>query len=103
MADALATCDMCARDIAWARTPAGKAMPIDPGRWPDDDARANLGVSRDHHGRILARVLSAADPLRANEHRGMPHFATCPHLLQARKGQKRGRVVDLASRRTTRR
>jgi hypothetical protein len=42
----------------------------------------NLGVKKDQHGSWIARVLSEAEPLRAEERPGIPHWATCknpPH------------------------
>ena len=54
-------------------------MPLDPARLAEDDARGNVGVRRDHLGRVQARVLSTSEPLRAGEWRAIPHFATCPN------------------------
>ncbi len=86
-------CELCGRDIVWAVTPAGKRMPLDPERLDEDDARGNVGVRRDHHGRVLARVLSAAEPLRAGEWRAVPHFATCPNYQRPSRARGGARPV----------
>lgn len=91
-------CELCGRDIVWAVTPARKRMPLDPERLAEGDARGNVGVHRDHHGTVLARVLSAAEPIRAGEWRAVPHFATCPNYRT--RPAAGGNVVPLHPRTT---
>ncbi|TKJ24341.1 hypothetical protein [Blastococcus sp. CCUG 61487] len=71
-------CRGCGADIIWAWTEAGQRMPLDPARYPREDTTANVAVRTDHTGRIWARVISKDRPLAPFEHRGMPHFASCP-------------------------
>lgn len=84
-------CRDCQADIVWARTQAGKLMPLDPERRPDGDPAANVAVSRDHLGRVLARVLKPTEDDRAEpfEWLAVPHFATCVPRL-AREGRVEG-------------
>lgn len=37
----------------------------------------NVGVRNDQHGTLIARVASAAEPIRADERPAYPHWATC--------------------------
>lgn len=92
-------CELCGADIVWAVTPAGKRMPLDPARLEEDDARGNVAVRRDHHGTVQARVLSAAEPIRAGEWRAVPHFATCPRYeRRAKRGKGPARATSGPSR-----
>lgn len=63
-------------------------MPLDPERRADGDPAANVAVSRDHLGRVLARVLKPTEGDRAEpfEWLAVPHFATCVPRL-AREGR----------------
>lgn len=103
-------CDLCTAEIVWAVTPNRKRMPLDPARLAEDDARGNVAVRRDHHGTVLARALSAKEPIRAGEWRAVPHFATCPVYIEQQKRKRAaraghthtasaGNVVQLAARR----
>jgi hypothetical protein len=83
--DRTSTCDRCHRPVLWARTwhlddvrhrPAW--IPLDPDRAPDADTTANVAVSRDGHGSLLARVLPDGGVVLATETRGRVHMATCP-------------------------
>jgi hypothetical protein len=79
-------CDWCGAEIAWAMTRTGhRRMPLDPTRYADDEARANVLVSGDHLGSIYARVESAAEPRRPEESRYLPHFATCTRPRRPRR------------------
>lgn len=77
-------CSSCHREVIWAWTEAGKRMPIDPAEYARDDERANAAVYTDHLRRVRVRILRADRPLEGYEHRGMPHFATCPVALAER-------------------
>lgn len=90
-------CRDCGADILFARTEAGKLMPLDPERLDRGDPDANVAVTRDHTGRLLARVLKDGEDPYRHEWRAIPHFATCLPLL-AQAGRVDG-VVSLARRR----
>lgn len=77
-------CPRCAREVIWAWTEAGKRMPLDPAQYARDDERATAAVYTDHLRRVRVRILRADRPLEGYEHRGMPHFATCPVALAER-------------------
>lgn len=94
-------CRSCGREVVWAKTQAGKHMPVDPEPYAGDDTAANLAIYRGVDGNLRARVLTKADPdLRSFEWRGMPHFATCVALL-AQRGKVPG-VRSLQLQRTKR-
>lgn len=79
-------CRLCRRPIIFGLVIASKRrMPLDVDRYEPDDETANVAVSSDHLGSVFARVVSKAEPLRATERRAMPHFATCPALLEKRE------------------
>lgn len=82
-------CSSCHREVIWAWTEAGKRMPIDPAEYARDDERANAAVYTDHLRRVRVRILRADRPLEGYEHRGMPHFATCPVALAERASRAR--------------
>jgi hypothetical protein len=82
-------CRLCSQPILFGLVVASKRrLPIDPTRYADDDERANVAVAGDHLGSTYVRVISKAEPLRANERRAMPHFATCPALLAQRERRR---------------
>ena len=88
----MSRCRDCQADIIFARTHAGKLMPLDPERREPGDPAANVAVSRDHTGRFLARVLKPTEDDKPEpfEWLAIPHFATClPRLAQ------QGRVPDV--------
>jgi hypothetical protein len=68
-------CRSCGAEIIWCRTPAGKAIPIDPG--PVDGG--NVTVSQDLFGGWIATVVGHGQ----GDH--VAHFATCPHANDWRK------------------
>lgn len=67
----LPTCSRCGATISFARTLAGKAMPLDPG------ANENGNVYLNEEGRAV--VLGKDDPERSLDRHLllMPHWATC--------------------------
>ena len=88
--DRTGTCRHCGHEVLWARTwhlddtsHRSKWIPLDPAQAPDTDRGANIAVSRDHHGSLLARVLRVEEYPTATEVRGRVHMATCP----GRQGQ----------------
>jgi hypothetical protein len=89
-------CRECGTEIVFGRTEKGKVMPLDPAKYPEDDESANLAIYRDHTGRINVRVITTERPVERFEHRGMPHFATCPNRqadAAARRGDLRSEGV----------
>lgn len=75
-----ATCRSCHAEIAWAKVKAsGKSMPVDFKRYDQDDATANVAVSRDSRGVLYARVLRDGEKPDVDERRTTSHFATCPN------------------------
>lgn len=70
-------CRRCSALIVWARTEAGKAMPVDPDEYDGADERANLAVMLAGSGALTCRVITADRPLMGYERRAMPHWATC--------------------------
>lgn len=91
----MSRCQRCNADIIWARTQAGKLMPLDPERRQAGDPAANVAVSRDHTGRFLARVLKPTqqDKPEPFEWLAVPHFATCAPV--ERSGPIEGVVIPL--------
>lgn len=87
----MSQCRTCQADILFARTTAGKLMPLDPARHEHDDHTANVAVYRDHTGRLNARVLKQDEQPERFEWRAMPHFATCANLV-AERDAKAGRL-----------
>jgi len=77
-------CPRCHREVIWGWTEAGKKFPLDPAEYARDDVKATAAVYTDHLRRVRVRVIRADRPLEGFEHRGMPHFATCPVALAER-------------------
>lgn len=69
----LTTCRRCGRQMAFARTAAGRAMPVDL----VPSAAGNVALHVDSSGRLVARVLTSTHEPRPFERVHMPHFATC--------------------------
>lgn len=80
------TCRYCRARIVWARTHAGKLMPLDA----DPDPDGNVMLTRREGAGPEATVLGPGDPLFMPEGmtRHMPHFATCPNYDPSTKGPK---------------
>jgi hypothetical protein len=101
----------CGHLVVWGRTvrqldpttrqmKGGRAMMVD---WPLPDPSTppgvegsgsspvpNLGVHGDEHGSFWIRVVTAAEPLRADERPAVPHWATCAN--PPRREPKRSRT-----------
>jgi hypothetical protein len=89
----LGTCQSCGALFLWARTPAGKLMPIEPNRRPADDVTANVVAYRTGPGGTYARVLKTGELPDGNEWRTVAHFAVCPDAQLHRKTRKSTRGV----------
>lgn len=79
----MSRCHHCPAHIVWARTAAGKLMPLDANS--DDTIRADPSgniAARVDGAQISARVIGedllSGPDLEDGEVRAMPHFATCP-------------------------
>ena len=71
-------CRSCRAPVIWARTEAGKRMPLDPEPTADGNVRPDIPNRYDGEGNVLVAVLG---PLEREAHDGplhVPHFATCP-------------------------
>lgn len=75
-----ARCTSCGAEIFFAKTPAGKPIPIDL----TPSATGNLVVREVQAGRV-AVPLSKAGDLGAAEVKHVSHFATCPNADKHRK------------------
>jgi len=60
-------CRSCREPIVWARTPAGKLMPLDPTPTEQGNVEMVDGLAVVHH-----------QPTLTDTNLYMPHFATCP-------------------------
>lgn len=80
-------CSSCGAAIRWAKTPAGKAIPLDAE--PASDGNIRLGLVG---GEEMAIVLSAAD-VAGYQVDGLAlyktHFATCPNAAAHRRARVR--------------
>lgn len=70
-----AFCKACSAPILWAKTPAGKAMPLNADRDPDGNVELRDGV---------AHVVGKAAPKLGERY--MPHHATRPKVGLFREG-----------------
>lgn len=90
----LGTCLSCGARFLWARTPAGKLMPVELDRRPAGDVTANVAAYRNAAGGAFARVLKDGEVPDGHEWRTISHFAVCPAAEQHRKARK-GAVQDV--------
>lgn len=74
-------CKACDTEIRFAKTKAGKTMPVDAKSSTD----GNLVLFRDGHGTLCSRAAGPADQLRP---RHKAHFATCPQAGSFRKDRR---------------
>lgn len=91
-------CGRCPARIVFARTDAGKSMPLDL----VPDVAGNVAVHVDGSGRVRARVVSTDLPVQPFERLHLPHFATCGALAKP-AATRSGNVVPLYKRRAARR
>jgi hypothetical protein len=73
-------CRSCGAEIRWARTVAGKRIPLDP----QPVEGGNLAPTFGPVGQILVRVVGRP----WNGRRWRSHFATCPNRNAHRAGRK---------------
>lgn len=82
-------CKSCGRPILWVRLASSrKPFPLDPD--PSDRGNVEVRRGRVNPGTLYARVLVAADAMRAQQDGVilyLSHFATCQHASQHRKGR----------------
>jgi len=79
----VSTCRSCDAEIRWAKTAAGKVIPIDAEPVPNGNIQ--LGYVG---GYMVAIVVNADDALAAQaagEELYLSHFATCPNASRHRK------------------
>jgi hypothetical protein len=81
-------CRSCQASIFWAKTEAGRSMPVDA--HPHPDGRVILA---DRGGTIVARMLKEGEAARPGEVPRRPHHMTCPQAAawHGASGKKRGR------------
>lgn len=77
----MSVCKSCGASIIWARTPAGRTIPID--REPSDDG--NVRLSYEGHKANALVVGKSDDLFSIGEPRHQSHFATCPNADAHRK------------------
>lgn len=82
------SCRSCGARFLWARTTAGKLMPIEVARRPSGDVTANVAAYRTGAGGTFARVLKDGETPEPNEWRTLAHFAVCPAALLARQARQ---------------
>lgn len=74
----MARCRTCQQEIVWAKTAAGKSIPMDPPqetRWVATDPPPEVGIeTEDMYVKQVAVMVT--------------HFATCPQADQHRKPKK---------------
>lgn len=81
----MSACKSCGASIIWARTPAGRVIPVD--REPTEDGNVRL-TYRDHKAHALV-VGKGEDLFSSGEARHTSHFATCPDADKHRKPKDR--------------
>ena len=73
-------CRSCGASIFWAKTEAGKSMPVDA--HPHPEGRV---VLFDRGGSVIAKVLGKEEQPRPGENTRRPHWTTCPQAGNWRK------------------
>jgi hypothetical protein len=72
----MSACRSCKAEIRWAKTEAGKAMPLDPTPTADGNVIIVGGI---------ARVLAKGTLVPLGTDRYMAHWATCPTSYEHRR------------------
>lgn len=78
-------CRSCGAAITWARTSAGRSMPIDAE--PCADGNIVLSEPVDPDAPVIAMILTAEQVRQPSlgEPRYVSHFATCPNAARHRR------------------
>lgn len=75
----MSRCASCNAEVIWARTAAGKMMPVDASLNPNGTMVLTL-----HNGERVVRAQNADDPAGP---RHTSHFATCPNSASHRRSR----------------
>lgn len=70
-------CRSCGRPIVWARTSAGKSMPLDPE--PTDRGTLVVALTEDILHAAVVKGPQRDGMRAAHKPLYLPHFTTCPH------------------------
>lgn len=73
------TCRSCQAPMIWARTQAGRNIPLDPTPSP----KGNVELTADNFAVVLGG--RAADERRVDTDLYISHFATCPNASRHRR------------------
>lgn len=86
-----APCRSCEAEVIWAKTRAGKTIPLDA--QPRDDGNFFVSIPPHPHARVTAVPVNEKSP-EAERYRRDPersrfvsHFATCPNASQHRRSR----------------
>ena len=77
----MSRCKSCCAPIRWARTAAGKPIPLDLEPVPGGNIQLRDGVAR-----VLTPIEAMIEPLEGGP-RFLSHFATCPYADEHRKAR----------------
>ena len=80
-------CASCQAEIIWARTNAGKSMPLD--LEPNESGTMILVLRHAEGGGVIVGCFykKAGEPVKPGEKRRTSHFSTCPNAQQHRSNQ----------------
>ena len=82
-------CKSCSAPIYWARTEAGKSMPVDAA--PTSDGTV---VLTDRRGTVMARVLRRDEQPPPGAKLRKPHFQSCPHAADWRAAKRAKKAAE---------
>lgn len=78
-----AFCGACKERIIWAKTTAGRSMPLNPDPSPDGNVMLIEGVAT-----VLGKHTSEDVRLSGSEPLYVAHWSTCPNAADFRKAKK---------------